>query len=103
MDININAYNMCGYQSAIMQAGDTLLVMAADNQGIRIDADTSLLGAGGLPAALTALLQLSDRRPLYAYLDRRDADHQRLAQAMQQLGGTATAVDGRFIMWAIQI
>lgn len=101
MDINVNTYNMCGYQSAIVQADDTLLVAASDNRGLHLDADASVLGATGLDAALGALLKRSDRRPVYAYADARDADHQRLARAMRRLGGTATAVDGRFTMWAI--
>lgn len=101
MDIYANVYDMYAYQSATIQAGDTLLAVAADNLGVRLDADMSVLGAHGLTAALAALLHLTARLPVYTCTDARDADHQRLARAMHRLGAIATDIDGRFSMWTL--
>lgn len=85
------------YQSVTVQVGQTLLAAAADNGGIRIDPDMSAIDADGLYDALDTLVQVADRYPVYAYIDTRDVQHQWLDQAMARLGGTYTAIDGRYI------
>lgn len=101
MNICIVARDIGGvYQTVNIQVGNTLLLAVADNQGIRIDPDVSIVG-DNLDTAMTVLLRLADHRPVYAYIDSRDPDHQRLAASMARLGGTDTDTDGRFLRWTI--
>lgn len=91
------------FQTSTIRVGSTLLMIAADQSGVHIDADASVLDGNRMErdTCLDVLLHLADDRTVYAWLDRRDPNHQQFAQAMSRWGGKCADNDGRFDRWEI--